>query len=201
MQELRRDRRLGELAAASRDALRVLARHGLDYCCGGASTLEAACRDAGLDVEQVLGEIRAEEARSTHPAPGWQAGPLAALIDHIVARFHEPLRTALDEHIAAAKQVATAHRERHGAELGALADVLVALRSDLLDHMQVEEDVLFPWVRSGDARTAGEIVKRLAGDHLRAAAQLARIRELTRDFAVPDDACVTWRTWGWWEPR
>lgn len=194
MQELRADRRLGEMAAASRAALRVLSRHGLDFCCGGMSTLEEACHDAGLDVGQVLGEIRDEAERIENGEPGWQEGPLATLIDHIMTRFHEPLRSELDKLVATARQVQAAHRERHAGELGALAEVLTNLRLELLEHMQVEEDVLFPWVRSGDARTAGEIVKRLAEDHVRAAAHLARIRELTANFAVPDDACVTWRT-------
>lgn len=38
--------------------LRLLERLGIDYSCGGKS-LEAACRDAGLDPRRVLAQLRA----------------------------------------------------------------------------------------------------------------------------------------------
>jgi len=57
-----------ELALGLPQATRVFERLKIDYCCGGAQPLDAACSAAGLDVVTVikqLAEKRALRGRAT----------------------------------------------------------------------------------------------------------------------------------------
>ena len=49
---------LNEIAATVPRALEVFNRYGLDSCCGGAKPLGLVCEKHGLDLEQVLGDVR-----------------------------------------------------------------------------------------------------------------------------------------------
>ena len=49
---------LNAIAAAVPRALEVFNRHGLDSCCGGAKPLALVCEKHGLDLAQVLSDIR-----------------------------------------------------------------------------------------------------------------------------------------------
>jgi regulator of cell morphogenesis and NO signaling len=53
------DATLNEITSAVPRALEVFNRYGLDSCCGGAKPLGLVCERHGLDLEQVLGDIRA----------------------------------------------------------------------------------------------------------------------------------------------
>ena len=50
---------LNDIAAAVPRALEVFNRYGLDSCCGGAKPLALVCEKHGLDLEAVLGELKA----------------------------------------------------------------------------------------------------------------------------------------------
>lgn len=50
---------LNEISLAAPRALEVFARHGLDSCCGGAKPLSLVCERHGLDLDEVLKELRA----------------------------------------------------------------------------------------------------------------------------------------------
>jgi iron-sulfur cluster repair protein YtfE (RIC family) len=52
------DLTLNEITSAVPRALEVFNRYGLDSCCGGAKPLGLVCQKHGLDLEQVLGDIR-----------------------------------------------------------------------------------------------------------------------------------------------
>ena len=50
---------LNEISLAAPRTLEVFARHGLDSCCGGAKPLALVCERHGLDVDEVLKQLRA----------------------------------------------------------------------------------------------------------------------------------------------
>ncbi len=50
---------LNEISLIAPLALEVFARYGLDSCCGGAKPLALVCERHGLDLDEVLKELRA----------------------------------------------------------------------------------------------------------------------------------------------
>jgi regulator of cell morphogenesis and NO signaling len=184
--------RVGRLAARHPQATRVFARHRIDYCCGGALTLEEACERVGADVRVVADEITQEIARDAE-VPSVEGLDAGQLIDLLLTNYHEPLRQELARLDGMAQKVWRVHAEVDGERLRNLAVAVAELQDDLLPHMHKEEQVLFPMIEAGHGTMAVGPISVMQRDHDTTGGILRRIRELTNDFKVPGDACMTWR--------
>jgi regulator of cell morphogenesis and NO signaling len=181
-------RTLGEIAVALPGATAVFRRHHLDFCCGGGVSLAAAAARKGIAAEAIEAELQALDPDAGADAP---AEP-AALIDHILARYHEVHRRELPELVRLARRVEAVHRG-HAEVPAGLADALEAMRLELEDHMQKEELVLFPMMKAGGSPMIGMPVSRMRLEHDEHGARLRAIEELSRGGVPPDDACPTWK--------
>lgn len=183
---------IGALAARSPIALQVLSSHGIDFCCGGHRSVEEACTSAGMKLESLLAEIAlAEDVNPVQKR--WDDEALPELVRQILDRFHAPLPGEMARLAAMAHKVAVVHASRDGERLAELARVVDALRDELIQHMEKEELILFPWILSGRGRTAGAPIRVMQAEHESASLSLIRIRDLTDDFTPHRDACPTWR--------
>jgi regulator of cell morphogenesis and NO signaling len=182
---------LAQLASTRAGASRVFHRHGLDYCCHGQQTLGTACASRHLDPSTILSEIEAE-SRDVAPPPAWESRPLGDLIDHILARFHEGHRNELPRLLEMARKVETVHKDRPDVPKG-LAAHLALVQQALLEHMEKEEQILFPLLRKGQGRMASMPIQVMEMEHDDHGRNLAKLRELARDFVPPPGACATWR--------
>ena len=123
---------------------RQLEARDLDYCCGGATTLEDACATNGLDVATVLDELAG--AATDEPGETWATMGLVELVDHLEATHHAYLWSELPRLGALMDKVVGVHGERHP-ELADIGECFATIRADLEPHLTKEERVLFPMVR------------------------------------------------------
>jgi len=188
---------VGELVTSHPSAMKILQRHGIDFCCGGAKPLGEACAEHGLDAQAVLDEIRKRQAAAQAPIERWDERPLPELIDHIVNVYHVELKEELPRLEAMARKVLEVHGPKDPKMFSDLLATFLALKGDLDPHMMKEERILFPMIRSGAGAMAAPPIGVMRSEHDVAGALLRRIRELTHDFAVPAEACATWR--GLWQ--
>lgn len=189
-QPIRPDQTVGQLASTLSGASRVFHGHGLDFCCGGHVSLGEACAAAGLDVGSVISEIE-EEAKKPGGFERWGERPLPEVIDHILERFHEPHRQELPRLLAMARKVEEVHAEKSTCPRG-LAAHLERIREEMELHMQKEEQVLFPLLRSGRGRMAVMPIQVMEQEHRDHGKNLDRLRELTDGYTPPPEACGTW---------
>ena len=97
-------------------------------------------------------------------------------------------------------------REEAVQSVAGLSQVFEGLASELLMHLRKEETILFPAIESSeDALGAGQPLPRLPFgtvanpirvlemEHEDAGNALARLREITHNYAVPEFACVTYK--------
>jgi regulator of cell morphogenesis and NO signaling len=182
---------LADLAVNDPSAARVFYRHGLDFCCGGRRSLEDACRARGLEPETVLADL-ASEARTGHDEVRWDRAPLAALVDHIVTRYHRPLQRMLPELIALATKVEARHGDKPACPRG-LSGILQSMHSEVEDHLAKEEQILFPLIISGRGHMAAGPVQVMEREHDAHGDNLATLRALTDGYTPPAGACITWR--------
>jgi len=199
---------VAEIAAGSLAAVRVFERLGIDYCCGGKRPLDQVCQEKGLVAQEIEREI---EAAATQPAPerhDWTTAPLTELIAHIVATHHAYLVRELgplSERVAKVERVYSARPEAIDRVAG-LSDVFEALRSELLMHLRKEEMVLFPAIEAYERAintrqplphvpfgTVANPIRMMEYEHENAGTALSRIRQITRDFEVPEYACLTYK--------
>ena len=182
---------LAELAVEHPAAARVFYRHRLDFCCGGRRPLEEACRERQLDPQAILAAIEAE-----NPMVGertrWESAPLDALVEHIVATYHQRLRLALPDLLAMARRVEVRHGAKPECPRG-LAAHLDAVHASVLDHLRKEEQILFPMIVAGMGSRASAPVHVMELEHEHHGEDLRGIRRLTNDLTAPPSACPTWR--------
>ena len=179
---------LGSLAVQIPGATAVFRKLKLDFCCGGQQSLEKACTDKQLDVDTVLGEIRAlqqQEGAPEQPTP-------SALIDHILQRYHEVHRQQLPELIRMARRVEAVHRDHPQVPVG-LADQLETMEQELLDHMAKEEQILFPLLKQGGHPMIVHPIGMMRHEHVSHGAQLEKLAQLTHQHQPPAGACNTWQ--------
>ncbi len=187
------DQAVGEIATKYPLATRVFHRHGIDFCCGGGIPLRDACNKSAVDVDKILAEIKQELSDSDFPDERWDKAPLPDLIRHILVTFHEPLKEEMPRLIEMAKKVNLVHGEKDPKRLHELFKVVSWLCAELDQHLLKEEEVLFPMVIAGDGMMADGPISIMEDEHVAAGEALRKIRELTRDFEVPAEACNTWR--------
>lgn len=141
-------------------------------------------------------------APAAEPAPprakNWELATQAELVAHIEDHYHAGLRRELPRLIDGARKVERDHAS-HPAVPAGLCDLLAELYAELDSHMQKEEAMLFPVLRGG-VRTGGPNdmpldmpMRMMEREHDSHADQLDRIRELTRNRALPAEACATWQ--------
>ncbi len=181
----------------------VLEQYGIDYCCGGKTTLEEACRKKGLQVEEILEKlIAAEKQGSQSNEPDWTKVSLRELTEHIVKSYHEPLRNELHRLTQLAEKVAKVHGDNHPEMIDVLK-VLNGFRTQLELHMKKEETILFPGIvnieAGGDPKLVGcgggieHPIEVMSQEHDEAGEAISTMRKLTNKYTPPDDACNTFK--------
>ena len=182
---------LAEIAVTHPAAARVFYRHRLDFCCGGRRSLAEACQERAIDPDRVLADISAE---GTPPdAVRWDEAPLPALVHFIVDTYHRQLRETLPVLVRMARRVEARHGDKAGCPRG-LADHLDAMHASVLDHLQKEEQILFPLILAGHGRGAAAPVHVMELEHEHHRESLLALRRLTADLTPPAEACTTWRS-------
>jgi regulator of cell morphogenesis and NO signaling len=192
---------MGDIVSSDYRASAILDRYGLDYCCGGARTLAEGCRQRGVSVDAVVAELHSLDP---HHRETPERDP-AALIDHIVSRHHGYVRSTIpviQQHLA---KVAAVHSARHS-ELPFVESQFSKVAAELMQHMVKEERMLFPYIAAladavhGDGAPPPDIfgtvqnpIRMMEIEHQEAGHGLEAIRELTRDYQPPEDACATYR--------
>ncbi len=137
-----------ELALEVPNATRVFERLGIDYCCGGERSLEEACAVAQVtleDVERSLAEAEKQPVESGHDDPALRDAPLFGLIAHIIQKHHYFVRRELTHIEPLLVRVIASHGPAHP-ELLEVQRQFRRLGEELLQHMEKEEQILFPYV-------------------------------------------------------
>lgn len=185
------DQTLGDLATALPGATRVLHQYKLDFCCGGAQTLGAACAKRGLDADAIAAELQALHGDTDQR--DWRLASNAELIEHILARFHARHREQLPELIRLASRVEQVHGQNPTCPNG-LAEHLWHMQQELESHMLKEEKILFPMLLSEPAHPHAQgPIAVMRYEHDQHGEALARLNEMTDDITPPAHACNTWR--------
>lgn len=143
------DRTLSELVLEQPARARLFEELELDYCCGGQSSLAEVAAQRGLDAGTLAVALEAAERAGDAGSSerDWREAPLAELCDHIVDVHHAFLRRELP-HIG---ELMAKVIERHGDTQPTLKELdgqFSELRAELIEHIDREEERLFPYCRS-----------------------------------------------------
>jgi regulator of cell morphogenesis and NO signaling len=191
------ERTVGELVAERPGRSRIFQAGNIDFCCQGSRTLREACERKGIAADTVVEQLEAEMAGKATLAQNPADLPPRELIAYIVKTHHDYLRRELPRLHQMAERVAQVHGG-HTPALVEVFHVFGAMENELSTHIMKEEMILFPLIAALSRNEAVPMppdgpVACMMHEHDDAGASLARLRELTRDFQPPVDACNTYR--------
>ena len=197
-----------EVALDLPQATRVLESLKIDYCCGGDQPLGEACAAAGVELtilERLLNEARPEGAQGKGSLD-FQQATLGELIDYILEKHHIYTKDEMERLKPLFEKVITAHAENHP-ELVQMGELFQRLCADLKPHMFKEEQILFPYIVELERLvsqkrpapfapfgTVGNPIRMMMTEHDTAGDLLRALRELSSDYTVPTDCCLSYET-------
>lgn len=198
---------VGELAAELPGATREFEKLGIDYCCGGARTLGEACADAKISIDDALARLQNGLAATSPKAErDWTRETLTDLIAHINGTHHVFIREESPRIEKLLAKVVSVHGANHP-ELLQVQQVFGDLANELSTHLMKEEQVLFPYILlMEEAAMAKEPappamfgtvmnpVRMMMQEHDGAGDALRKLRAMTNEYAVPADACVSYKS-------
>ncbi len=189
--------------AAVVDAYPQLAREfeqrGLDYCCGGQTTLAEGCVKEGLDPDATAAELSAAAAECSAVAE-WTSMTALELVDHLETTHHRYLWHEMPRVSTLVDKIVSVHGGRHP-ELTEVAACYERVRADLEPHMLKEERMLFPMIRelagstvvpSFDCGSLRNPISVMLREHDAVGDMFAKLRELTVGHQAPADGCATY---------
>lgn len=179
----------------------VFERFGIDYGCGGAQLLANACQKAGCSIEQLTEALEHSEPAAVER--DWRSAPLADLVQQIVEQHHSFTRKEVQRLGALVAEVVSIDGDNHS-EFRRLQRSVGELSSELLQHMEKEEDLLFPYIleleqaalfsRRPHESAFGTIQNPVAAmvmEHEVSGQTLDAFRELTGNYVVPPGVCAS----------
>ncbi len=198
-----------EFAVEVPNATRVFEKLGIDYCCGGGKSLQDACTQASVSVDEVLRTLQqGNGARqvSSSGMPDVQNGRLSDLVDHIVATHHVYVKQEVPRLQQLIAKVVSVHGQNHP-ELHTIQETFQGVGAELMSHMMKEEQILFPYIADLDEAASqrrslrppmfGTIrnpVHMMEMEHDAAGDALKTMRGASQDYTPPAEACISYKT-------
>jgi len=121
---------LAELVDQYPLASKVMLKHGLDFCCGGQSSLADACESLKIDINMVIDELRPCLVKA--PTQSWSTAPTEELVTHILDCYHASLYENLPHLEELINRVVEAHGEKDNQSLHALKKLLFDVSGELM---------------------------------------------------------------------
>jgi len=193
-----------EIVTQYPSSARVFHRFDIDLCLQADLSLEGACQELQLSVEQVLEKLADSEAQE---CGGIALDPatlsLARLVQHIVRVHHQCVRQELPRLAEMASKVVATRVDR-APELAKVAELIEKLHGEMYAHIQKEEQVLFPFISQMDQesiiayppshacfRSVAHPIFMMEQEHESADHIVAELIRLTNHFEPPSWACAT----------
>lgn len=183
----------------------VFEKYSLDFCCKGGVTIADACKEKQINPATVIADLEQLTDAADSISQRFNEWNAEFLATYIVENHHSYVRQAIPALVAHTQKIASVHGGRHP-ELKQVAAIFTDVANDMISHMHKEEMILFPYVvalyRSSQDKapvprapfgTAKNPIAMMEQEHESAGSMMYEIRELTNNYAIPDDACTTYR--------
>lgn len=193
---------LGEIVANDFRSASLFKEAGLDFCCGGKKSLNEACLEVGIDSESLANALEELDEAPVSPSLNFKDWNIEFLADYIVNTHHKYIKKALPDLRAYTIKISQVHGQNHP-ELIEVESLFESVANELVPHLQMEEEVLFPAIKRAlapvsqrDSDEAKRIIyteiERMSLEHEAAGGAMDKIRVITKGYALPADACNTY---------
>lgn len=195
---------LAKIVTENHKTANVFEKYQLDFCCKGKRTLQEACKENKINPVEVLSDLELAMLAAKNDAGDPDTLSLNDLSNYIVDTHHSYVRNELPLIYGYLQKVASKHGERHP-ELYKIFELFAAVKEEMEMHMLKEEKILFPRIREVEKLINDSVtlhinntfiaapVSVMEQEHDHAGSLMAEIRELTKNYTPPTDACTTYK--------
>ena len=195
---------LGNIVRKNFRTASIFESYGLDYCCSGSNSLEKACREKNINLDEII--VKLESVNVNKNGSGlFDSMELDELIGHIINVHHSYVNKMIPEISNHAIKVLNVHGENHP-ELEELNVLWRNLVDELENHLLKEEKMLFPYIKKlietkkdslavpfAPFGSVGNPISVMEKEHLSAGNVFICMHEITSDFTLPVDACAIFK--------
>lgn len=198
---------IGRVVAMDYRTAGVFEQRGIDFCCNGNRSIEAACEEQKISTEELIDSLQrmVDKPSKKEGVGNFEEWPLDLLADYIEKKHHRYVREQIPVIQAFLGKIVLVHGGIHP-ELSKIKMHFDACAIDLTTHMQKEELILFPFIRkmvlakmdgnTGPAAPFGTVqnpIQMMMHEHDTEGQRFRKIGMLSNQYAVPSDGCNTYR--------
>jgi regulator of cell morphogenesis and NO signaling len=200
-----KDSIVGAVVAQDYRAAGIFERVGIDFCCSGNRTIEAACSEQQLSADALITELTNTVTDKKDDVTDYNSWPLDLLTDYIEQKHHRYVTAQIPVIQSMLEKIVRVHGGRHP-ELAEIQTNFDACAGELAVHMKKEELMLFPFIRkmvraiqSGNKDIAAPFgtvqnpIAMMMHDHDAEGERFRKIKELSNTYTAPADGCNTYR--------
>ena len=196
---------IGDYVAKDFRTAAIFSKYGIDFCCKGNRTIEEASEKKNLDSVQIEKEVTQLLESKSDGAIDFKSWPSDLLIDYIEKTHHRYVEEKSAVLVAFLDKLCKVHGHNHP-ELFKINELFIGCASELAQHMEKEETILFPFIkkmenaiRTGQAieqphfGTVENPIAMMKHEHENEGDRFVKIAELTNNYTPPADACNTYK--------
>jgi len=196
-----KEKTIADIVTADIRTASIFKRHGIDFCCGGGKILSDVCKEKKIRVSKITNEI--QKLNSINKEKNYNKMSVNALIKHIIETHHKYVKEKIPTIKDFAKKVSKVHGKNYP-ETNLIYHLFLRLSDELLDHINKEEEILFPKIKILVDKTYSKSVffsygtisnpiKMMEMEHESAKKVLKEIEELSNKYNSPPSACNTYK--------
>jgi regulator of cell morphogenesis and NO signaling len=195
---------LSQIANEQHQTAAVFEKYNLDYCCNGKRSLQQACSENYISLNEVVAELQNICENKTKELD-FNNVKLFQLADYIVYTHHSYVKKEMPRMLSYLEKVSFKHGSRHN-ELYKISELFVDLYNEMTYHVHHEETILFPRIKQLEQNGFEPIpfdikhyqylelpIIDMKDDDEDAGDKMAEIRKLTNNYTPPADSCTTFK--------
>ncbi len=185
----------------------VFKKWGINYCCGGNLPLDEACAIQQIDRVALDAELcLATQTISLPGSTAFDEWPLPFLTDYIIHVHHGYLKRVLPGLKQFINSYVPGHLKKFP-HLAAVHDTFLNLATELEEHMEGEEESIFPYIKQiistfsrqeeygrlfvrTMSRPLADVIEK---EHSRIAFHLNQLRQQANHYSFDADACTNYQ--------
>jgi regulator of cell morphogenesis and NO signaling len=199
--EFKATSKTGDIVTKFPMASQLFKQNKIDFCCGGDRPIGETLAEKSLDVDIFLDKLNtmylsAKDASAKET--DWTNESYGSLIDHVVNTHHAYLNSLLPELSTFVSKIYRVHGMNHP-ELEKVYRLFHELKMEVEHHLIQEEVDIFPKIKQYEnARTNEQLdelisaIDKLESEHDASGNLLKELREITKDYYIPEDACKSY---------
>lgn len=196
---------IGEYVAQDFRTAAVFSKYEIDFCCRGHKTIEEVCDSKNINEADLLKELNTILDTKNDSTIDFNSWPLDLLVDYIEKTHHRYVVEKTPVILQFLQKLCSVHGNNHP-ELFHIHELFTGCASELAQHMQKEELILFPFiiemmnatnnhqpVEVPHFGTVDNPIAMMMEEHDAEGERFRAIAALSNNYTPPADACNTYK--------